>query len=131
MQGSTPTLWVYETRDNTVGMMQKMNIKLPTPTQLDGRNPQFHEWAGEVKASLSIHDVHIEDYMDESTGSVATIVLSDIQDDYTDENTKCLKTKFPDAPAEDADNYDENYDMTVDIRKKKPSRTTSPISVRR
>eukprot|EP00971_Amphidinium_carterae_P149813 2969943-Amphidinium_carterae.1 len=31
-----------ETEDVTVGMM-KMNIKLPTPTQYDGKSPQFNE----------------------------------------------------------------------------------------
>eukprot|EP00971_Amphidinium_carterae_P040963 804617-Amphidinium_carterae.1 len=109
----------YDTKDNTVGMMQKMNIKLPTPTQFDGRNPQFNEWAGVVKAHLSIHNVHIEDYMDAGSRSVATIVLSDIQDEYTEGDTRRLNTRFPAAPREDADNYVEYYDMAVDIRKKK------------
>eukprot|EP00971_Amphidinium_carterae_P078027 1543834-Amphidinium_carterae.1 len=42
-----------------MAMMGNMNIKLPMPTQFDGRNPQFNKWAGEVKAYLTIHNVHI------------------------------------------------------------------------
>eukprot|EP00971_Amphidinium_carterae_P112338 2225101-Amphidinium_carterae.1 len=48
-------------------MMRKMTIKLPAPTQFDARHPQFYEWAGEVKTYLSIHNVHIEDIMDDNT----------------------------------------------------------------
>eukprot|EP00971_Amphidinium_carterae_P132875 2631243-Amphidinium_carterae.1 len=102
MQGSIPTSWVYNTKNNTIGMMQKMNIKLltptsascqhnpkkNTPTQFDGKNPQFYEWAGDVKSYLSIHEVHIEDIIDESTRSLARVVLSEMS--------------FPTAPAEDA-----------------------------
>eukprot|EP00971_Amphidinium_carterae_P253165 5026440-Amphidinium_carterae.1 len=50
-KGSTTTIWVHETKDNTIGMTQKTNIKLPTPTHFDGRIPHFNEWAGEVKAT--------------------------------------------------------------------------------
>eukprot|EP00971_Amphidinium_carterae_P345386 6486315-Amphidinium_carterae.1 len=37
-----------------------MNIKLPAPTQFDGKNPQFNEWAGEVKAYVTTHNVDVE-----------------------------------------------------------------------
>eukprot|EP00971_Amphidinium_carterae_P029603 582309-Amphidinium_carterae.1 len=84
--------------------MQKMNIKLPTPTQFDGRHPQFYEWVGEVKAYLSIHTVDIEDIMDDSTKSVTAIVLGDIQTDYTSEDTR--NGKFQVAPQEEKDNYE-------------------------
>eukprot|EP00971_Amphidinium_carterae_P146773 2908808-Amphidinium_carterae.2 len=60
-----------------------MNIKLPSPTQFDGRYPQFNEWAGEVKAYLGVHNVSIEDIMDECTKFVTVTQLSDIQDKYT------------------------------------------------
>eukprot|EP00971_Amphidinium_carterae_P080684 1596143-Amphidinium_carterae.1 len=33
-----------ETEDVTINML-KMNIKVPTPTQYDGKSPQFNEWA--------------------------------------------------------------------------------------
>eukprot|EP00971_Amphidinium_carterae_P286191 5682637-Amphidinium_carterae.2 len=58
--------------------MGRMSVKLPMPTQLDGRNPQFREWSGEVRAYVMIHNVHIEDYMDESWKSVETIDLRNI-----------------------------------------------------
>eukprot|EP00971_Amphidinium_carterae_P248222 4928125-Amphidinium_carterae.1 len=48
--------------DNTIGMLGRTSVKYP----FDGRNPQFREWSGKVKAYLTIRTMHIEDYMDES-----------------------------------------------------------------
>eukprot|EP00971_Amphidinium_carterae_P278726 5533192-Amphidinium_carterae.1 len=39
------TLNIYKMEKGTIGMMQKINIKLPSPTKFDGRYPQFNEWA--------------------------------------------------------------------------------------
>eukprot|EP00971_Amphidinium_carterae_P047587 937276-Amphidinium_carterae.1 len=55
-----------ENNDETVGML-KMNLKLPTPTQYDVKSPQLNEWSGEVKAYLTVHNIYIEDLMEEST----------------------------------------------------------------
>eukprot|EP00971_Amphidinium_carterae_P195023 3870013-Amphidinium_carterae.1 len=55
-----------EENDETVGMI-KMNLKLPTPTLCDGKSPQFNEWSGEIKAYLTVHNIYIEDLMEEST----------------------------------------------------------------
>eukprot|EP00971_Amphidinium_carterae_P155161 3076865-Amphidinium_carterae.1 len=30
--------------DNTIGILGKLNVKLPMPTKFDGKNPQFREW---------------------------------------------------------------------------------------
>eukprot|EP00971_Amphidinium_carterae_P148909 2952204-Amphidinium_carterae.1 len=65
-----------------------MSVKLPMPTQSDGRNPQFREWSGEVKADLMIHNVHIEDYMDQSAKSIDAIDLRNIQDAYVAEDVQ-------------------------------------------
>eukprot|EP00971_Amphidinium_carterae_P032332 636804-Amphidinium_carterae.1 len=46
------------------------------PAQFDGRNPQFREWSGEVKACLTIHNVHTEDYMEESAKSMEAFELA-------------------------------------------------------
>eukprot|EP00971_Amphidinium_carterae_P038491 757058-Amphidinium_carterae.1 len=46
-----------------------MNIKLPTPMQYDGKPPQFNEWTGEVKGYLTVHNIFIEDLLEESTRS--------------------------------------------------------------
>eukprot|EP00971_Amphidinium_carterae_P232121 4606404-Amphidinium_carterae.1 len=43
LNNNTVRLHVHKTNDNTVAMMGKMSIKLPTPTQFDGKNPQFNE----------------------------------------------------------------------------------------
>eukprot|EP00971_Amphidinium_carterae_P173917 3447446-Amphidinium_carterae.1 len=75
--------------------MGKMNIKPPTPTQFDGKNPRFNEWAGEVKAYLTIHN------------------------DYTAEDYIKWNNKFPTAPAEDTNEYEECNEMTMNIRKRK------------
>eukprot|EP00971_Amphidinium_carterae_P278719 5533075-Amphidinium_carterae.3 len=75
------TLHIYND-NNTIGMLGKMSAKLPMPTQFDGRNPQFREWSGEVKAYLTIHNVHIEDYMDQSAKSIEAIGLPNIQEAY-------------------------------------------------
>eukprot|EP00971_Amphidinium_carterae_P005860 115856-Amphidinium_carterae.1 len=50
------TLNIYN-MEKTIGMMQKTNIKLPSPTKFDGRYPQFNEWSGEVKAYIGVHNV--------------------------------------------------------------------------
>eukprot|EP00971_Amphidinium_carterae_P143110 2835508-Amphidinium_carterae.1 len=117
---------VYETKDKMIGMMQKVNIKLPTPTQFDGRHPHFYEWAGEVKAYLSIHSVHNEDIMDDSTKSATAIVVADIQDEVTREDTRRLNATFPVAPQADADKYGEDMDLTMEIRKKKVDTIIGP-----
>eukprot|EP00971_Amphidinium_carterae_P257191 5105949-Amphidinium_carterae.2 len=69
-----------ETDDVTIAMM-KMNIKLPTPTQYDGKSPQFNEWAGEVKAYLTIHNIYIEDLLEDSTRSQVPMVIASMQRD--------------------------------------------------
>eukprot|EP00971_Amphidinium_carterae_P287474 5706317-Amphidinium_carterae.1 len=79
------TLHIHKTTNNTIGMMGKMNFKRPTPTQFDGKKTQFNEWAGEVKDYLTIHNAHIEEYMDESSRSIETINIASIQDEYTNE----------------------------------------------
>eukprot|EP00971_Amphidinium_carterae_P287626 5709728-Amphidinium_carterae.1 len=100
-------------------MMQKMNIKLPSPTQFDRRYPQFNEWAGEVKANLDVHNVNIEDIMGECTKSVSVIVLTDIQDKYTEDEVRKLNTTYPQPVADGEDGYNDYMDLTVTIKKMK------------
>eukprot|EP00971_Amphidinium_carterae_P035728 703173-Amphidinium_carterae.2 len=73
------TLRRYRNNDNTIGTLGKMTVKLPMPTQFDGRNPQFREWIGEVNAYLTITMFTVEDSMDVSATSVDAI---DTQDAY-------------------------------------------------
>eukprot|EP00971_Amphidinium_carterae_P033958 668472-Amphidinium_carterae.1 len=115
------TLHVYRERErenNIVGMLGKMSVKLPMPTQFDGRNPQ---WSGEVKAYLTIHNVHIEDYMDQSANkSIDVIDLRNIQDAYVTEDVHYRDNKFYDEPTEEqADEYEEYNDLNITIRKKR------------
>eukprot|EP00971_Amphidinium_carterae_P119894 2374646-Amphidinium_carterae.1 len=78
-----------------------MSLKLPKPTQFDGRSPQFTEWSGEVQAYLAIHNVHIEDCMDKSTKSVEAIDIRNIQDAYVTEDTHYPDNRYPFVPTED------------------------------
>eukprot|EP00971_Amphidinium_carterae_P222675 4419275-Amphidinium_carterae.1 len=54
-----------ETDEVTIAML-KMNIKLPTPTMYDGKSPQFNEWAKEVKTYLTVHNIHIDELLEDS-----------------------------------------------------------------
>eukprot|EP00971_Amphidinium_carterae_P263207 5221993-Amphidinium_carterae.2 len=94
-----------------------MNIKLHSPTQIDGRYPQFNEWSGEVNAYLGVHNVNIEDIMDDCTKSVTAIVLSDIQDKYTLAEVTRMNTTYQVVPAEGDDGYDDYSDLRDTIRK--------------
>eukprot|EP00971_Amphidinium_carterae_P122147 2418640-Amphidinium_carterae.1 len=71
-----------------------------------------------IKAYLSIHNVNIEDIMDDSSRSVTAISAANIQTVRADD-TRRLNGRFPVAPQEDADNYDKYVDLTMEIRKKK------------
>eukprot|EP00971_Amphidinium_carterae_P015583 307748-Amphidinium_carterae.5 len=100
--------------------MGKTNIKLPTPAQFDGKKPQFNGWAGEVKAYLAIRNVYFDDYIHNSTKSIEPVNISDIQDEYTEQDVTALNNKFPQQPArEDTDDYDKDNDMQLTIRKKR------------
>eukprot|EP00971_Amphidinium_carterae_P023830 469794-Amphidinium_carterae.1 len=116
-QEDMQTLNIYKMENRTIGMMQKMNIKFPSRTQFDGRYPQFYEWAGEVKAYLSIHNVNIEDIMDDCTKFVTVIQLGDIQDKYTADEVRMFNTTYPVALQDSEDGYDVFMDMTVNIKK--------------
>eukprot|EP00971_Amphidinium_carterae_P271001 5377734-Amphidinium_carterae.5 len=95
------------------------DTKLPAPKQFDGRNPQFNEWAGEVKAYLTIHNVSFENYMDSCSRSIETINIVDLQVDYKADDVTRLNTRFPAEPAKDADNYEVYIDVKMNIRKKR------------
>eukprot|EP00971_Amphidinium_carterae_P294218 5841918-Amphidinium_carterae.1 len=84
------------------------------------RNPQFREWSGEVKAYLTIRNVHIEDYMDESAKSVEAIDIYNVQEAYVEEDTQYRDNKYPIQPTEDEANEFEDYnEITMSIRKKR------------
>eukprot|EP00971_Amphidinium_carterae_P237491 4714503-Amphidinium_carterae.2 len=99
-QEEMQTMIIYKMENNALGRMQKMNIKLPSPTQFGGRCPKFYKWAGEVKAYLNVHNVNclnIEDIMDDCTKSVTVILLGDIQDKDAADEVRKYNTSFPAA----------------------------------
>eukprot|EP00971_Amphidinium_carterae_P337622 6474525-Amphidinium_carterae.1 len=70
----------------------------------------YNDGSDLVKAYLSVHNVHIEDIMDDCTKSVTIIVLGDIQDKYTANRVRNLNTKFPAALQEADDNYSQQQE---------------------
>eukprot|EP00971_Amphidinium_carterae_P269443 5345197-Amphidinium_carterae.1 len=100
-QEKMQTMIIYKMENNAIGMMQKVSIKLPSPTQFD----------------RSVHNVNIEDIIDNCTKSKTVILLGDIQGKYTANEVKKYNTQFPNALQEGGDDYDEYMDMTVNIKK--------------
>eukprot|EP00971_Amphidinium_carterae_P165773 3285835-Amphidinium_carterae.1 len=97
-----------------------MNIMLLMPTQFDGKNPQLNEWASEVRAYLTIHNVHFEDYINKNTKSIETVNIPDMQDESIARDVIKLNIKFPQRPdRDDNDANDEYNDLQVTIKKKR------------
>eukprot|EP00971_Amphidinium_carterae_P170960 3388038-Amphidinium_carterae.1 len=95
-----------------------MNVKLPIPTQLDGRIPQMREWSREAKAYLTKQNVQIEDYMDESAKSVEAIDIRNIQDVYVTEDVQYKNTRYQIVPTEDeTEEYEEHNELMIATRK--------------
>eukprot|EP00971_Amphidinium_carterae_P215146 4270273-Amphidinium_carterae.1 len=96
-----------------------MNIKLPTPTQYDGKSPQFNEWAGEVKAYLTVHNIYIEDLMEDRTRSQIPMVMSTMQRDAIANDLQGFNARYPPAIHHGEDGYDEYMDRWEAVEKKK------------
>eukprot|EP00971_Amphidinium_carterae_P028907 568601-Amphidinium_carterae.1 len=102
------TLRMYsECKDGTVGMM-KMNLKLPTPTHYDGKTPQFNEWSREVKAHLTVHNIFIEDLMEDSTKSQVPMVVATMQRDAVADDLQRFNQRYPHA-VNYGDDHNEDY----------------------
>eukprot|EP00971_Amphidinium_carterae_P310649 6172841-Amphidinium_carterae.1 len=80
--------------EETIGMI-KMNLKLPTPTQYDKKSPQFNKWAGEVKSYLTVHNIYIEDLMDDSTKSQVPMVIATMQRDSVADDLQRFNARYP------------------------------------
>eukprot|EP00971_Amphidinium_carterae_P094102 1862349-Amphidinium_carterae.1 len=97
-----------------------MNIKLPTPTQYDGKTPQFNEWAGEVKSYLTVHNIYIEDLMDDSSRSQVPMVVATMQrDDAVAEDLRRFNQRYPQPINYGEDHYEDYMDRWEAIEKKK------------
>eukprot|EP00971_Amphidinium_carterae_P249023 4943080-Amphidinium_carterae.1 len=83
-----------EADDVTIAMM-KMNIKLPTPTQYDGKSPQFNEWAGEFKSYLGVHNIYINDLLEDSTRSQVPMVIATMQRDAVANDLQSFNARCP------------------------------------
>eukprot|EP00971_Amphidinium_carterae_P207479 4116720-Amphidinium_carterae.2 len=68
------------------------------------------ETIGEVKAYLGVHNVNIEDIMDECTKSVTVIILNDIQDKYTANEVRRMTSTYPQQITKGEDRYDDYMD---------------------
>eukprot|EP00971_Amphidinium_carterae_P175125 3471596-Amphidinium_carterae.2 len=96
-----------------------MNIKLPTPTQYDGKSPQFNVWTGEVKAYLTVHNIYIEDLMEESTRSQVPMVVATMQTDAVAKDLRRFNLRYPQPVNHGEDNYDDYMDRWEAMEKKK------------
>eukprot|EP00971_Amphidinium_carterae_P091371 1808773-Amphidinium_carterae.1 len=74
-------LHAHKTKDNTIGMMGQMNIKLPTPTQFD-QEPTIQRVSRRGQ-SLPHNTQCLEDYVNKCTKSIENVNMSDIQDEHT------------------------------------------------
>eukprot|EP00971_Amphidinium_carterae_P273413 5426226-Amphidinium_carterae.2 len=70
-----------------------------------------------LDSRLGVHNVNIEDIMDECTKSMTAILLNDIRDTYTADEVRRLTTTYPNPAAEGEDGYEDYMDMTVNIKK--------------
>eukprot|EP00971_Amphidinium_carterae_P254016 5042764-Amphidinium_carterae.1 len=120
IESECQTLRMYdENKEATVGML-KMNIKLPIPTQYDGKTPQFNEWEGEVKAYLTVHNIYIEDLLEESTKSlVPLMVIATMQTDAAAEDLRRFNQRYPQAVNHGEDHSDDYMDRWEAMDKKK------------
>eukprot|EP00971_Amphidinium_carterae_P125187 2480551-Amphidinium_carterae.1 len=97
--------------ERTIAMI-KMNIKLPTPTMYDRKSPQFNEWSEEIRSYLTVHDIHIDDLLDESTKSQVPMVIATMQRDAVAQDGQDLQrfnARYPQA-IHCEDGYDEYAD---------------------
>eukprot|EP00971_Amphidinium_carterae_P269520 5346615-Amphidinium_carterae.1 len=107
-----------EYKEGTIRML-KMNIKLPTPTQYDGKTPQFNEWAEEVKSYLTVHNIYIEDLMDDSTRSQVPMVVATMQRDAVADDLQRLNARYPQPVNHGNDAYEDYMDRLREIEKMK------------
>eukprot|EP00971_Amphidinium_carterae_P009081 179283-Amphidinium_carterae.3 len=89
-----------------------MNIKLPTPMQYDGKTPQVYEWAGEVKSYLTVHNIYIEDLMDDSTRSQVPMVVATMQRDTVADDLQRFNARYPQPVNHGDDNYEDYMEWT-------------------
>eukprot|EP00971_Amphidinium_carterae_P182758 3626708-Amphidinium_carterae.1 len=87
-----------------------MSIKLPTPTQYDGKSPQFNAWTGEVKAYLTAHNIYIGDLLEESTRSQVPMVIATMQRNAVADDLQRFNAPYLQAVNGDDDNYEDYVD---------------------
>eukprot|EP00971_Amphidinium_carterae_P290053 5759226-Amphidinium_carterae.1 len=107
-----------ETDDVTVAMI-KMNIKLPTPTQYDGKSLQFNEWAEEVESYLTVHNIYINNLLEDSVRSQVPMVIATMQRDAVANDLQSFNARCPQQIRYGEDHYDDYMDRWEAMEKKK------------
>eukprot|EP00971_Amphidinium_carterae_P291460 5786157-Amphidinium_carterae.1 len=87
-----------------------MNIKLPNPTMFDGKTPQFNEWAEDVKSYLTVHNIFIDNLMDDSCKSTIPMVIATMQRHAVAADLQAYHTRYPNPIRHGEDGYDEYMD---------------------
>eukprot|EP00971_Amphidinium_carterae_P131639 2607110-Amphidinium_carterae.1 len=89
------TLRLYNEIGKVTIAMLKMNIKLPTPTMYDGKSPQFNAWAEEAKAYLTVHNIYIDDLLEDSVRSQVPMVIATMQRDAVATDLQSFNARYP------------------------------------
>eukprot|EP00971_Amphidinium_carterae_P093973 1859621-Amphidinium_carterae.1 len=96
-----------------------MNIKLPNPTVYDGKSPQFNDWAEELKSYLTVHNIYIDDLMDDSCKSQLPMVIATMQRDAVAQDLQSFNQRYPQPIRYGENHYDEYMDRWEAMEKKK------------
>eukprot|EP00971_Amphidinium_carterae_P093070 1842454-Amphidinium_carterae.1 len=64
----------------------------------DGKSPQFNELSEEVTSDLTVHNIHIDDLLDDSAKSQIPMVIATMQKD---------------AVAQDLQRFNAQYQQTI------------------
>eukprot|EP00971_Amphidinium_carterae_P230986 4583616-Amphidinium_carterae.1 len=104
------TLRLCSEPDEVTIAMLKMYIKLPTPTMYDGKSPQFNEWAEKVKAYLTVHNIYIDDLLENSVRSQVPMVIATMQTDAVATDLQANNTRYPQQIRYGEDHYDDYMD---------------------
>eukprot|EP00971_Amphidinium_carterae_P155637 3086260-Amphidinium_carterae.1 len=99
--------------------MTMVQGQFPTPTQYDGKSPQFNEWTGEVKAYLTVHNKYIVNFLEDCTRSQVLMVIATMQRDAVANDLQSFNARYPKPIHYGEDHYDDYMDRWEAMEKKK------------
>eukprot|EP00971_Amphidinium_carterae_P030592 601647-Amphidinium_carterae.1 len=86
----------------------------------DGKSPQFNEWAEEVKAYLTVHNIYIDNLLEDSVRSQQVpMVIATMQTDAIAADLQAFNTRYQQQIRYGEDHYDDYMDRWETMEKKK------------